>query len=113
MSIWLKLLDRRLRSIGLSKGFTVINHHDHTNSRNPTELPRRKHRDANAAVTGGRSGNQWAAMNGYALIDVTRVVEQSERAFSPTINLAVDLEIAGWSDSLTCHAAFGKILTRA
>src|SRR5215813_10222456 len=99
----------RLRA-GLRERIAVINDHDHPNSRDFTELSRCEHRNANAAVTGGKSGNRWIAVNCHPAIDVIRIVEQSERAFSPAFDLAIDLEPARRSDGLPRHAAFGKKL---
>src|SRR5262249_32769931 len=102
-----------LSSVGLRKRIAVINDHDHTNSHDLTELPRREHRDANTAVAGGSSGDRRVAVNGDTVIDVIRVVEQSQRTFSPTFDLVIDLEPARWRFGLPRHAAFGKSLAGA
>src|SRR5262249_34477115 len=89
----------------------VINDHDHADGRDLAEFPSGEHRDANAAVAGGRSGNRRIAVNGYTVKDVIRVIERSERAFSPSSDLAIDIEPARRSDGFPRHAAFGKELT--
>ena len=99
-----------LRSAGFRKRVAVINDHDHTDSSDLAELPRREHRDANATVTGWMGGNRRIAVNGYTVVDVIRVVERSERAFSPAFDLAIDLEPARRSDGLPRIAALGKKL---
>src|SRR5215475_4905388 len=71
---------------------------------------RREHRNANAAVAGGTDRDRWIAMDGYAVVDVIWIVEQSERTFSPAFDLAVDLEPACRGDGAPCHTAFCKKL---
>src|SRR5215475_9631960 len=102
-----------LRGAGFRKRIGVINDHDHPNGSYFIELPSREHRDANAAVAGGSWWNRRITVDGYAVIEVIRVVERSERAFSPTVDLAIDLEPARRGDGLPRLAAFGKKLAGA
>src|SRR5215831_2882195 len=100
------------RGVGFRQRLAVINDHDHANCRNLTELPRREHRDANASVAGGTDRDRRIAVDGYAVVDVIRIVEQPERAFSPAFDLAIDLEPARRCDGLPRYSAFGKKLAR-
>src|SRR5262245_36758489 len=102
-----------LRGFGLCKRVAVINDHDHADSGDFTELTRREHRDANAAMAGGSGWNRGITVYGYAVIEIIRVVERSERALSPTFDLAIDLEPARRGDGLPRLAAFGKKLAGA
>src|SRR5262252_307412 len=102
-----------LRGFGFRKRVATINDHDHADGGDFTELSRREHRDANAAVAGGPGWNRGITVDGYAVIEVIRVVERSERAFSPALDLAMDLEPARRGDGLPRLAAFGKKLSGA
>src|SRR5262245_61148095 len=100
----------RLPSIEFRKRIAAINEHGHANTGDLAEFPRCEHRDANAAVTGRVSGNRRVAVNGYAVIDIIRVVEQTELTFSPAFYLAMDIEPARRSDRLPPLPAFSKKL---
>src|SRR5262249_36848753 len=66
---------------GFAGGIAVKNQHDHPKSRVFPELAGGEHRNANAAVPGGKSGSRGIPVYCPPAIDVIRIVEQSERAF--------------------------------